>query len=808
MSEAKQLTPDALRWTLDTATLPFETTDELAPLDEILGQKRGVDALMFGTGIRRPGYNILVTGAPGTGRMDAVKKVLSKVVQDGESPGDLCYLNNFKDPEAPILVRLGAGLGEKLKKKMQGLVEELKKEVPKLFESPEYLSRKNEINEAYEKKTASFFMNLEKRVKEAGFALVTFQGKQGQPPEVMPVVDGEPTPVLKLEQMVENSRFPKDEFERIKAKYVEIKIEIDSIFLQIRGLQKEIQEKNRQADKIMFSSLAEGLITPLRQEFDCAELDSYFQHMIDDMVDNIVIFFNQERPPQMPVGDPFEQYVVNVLVDNGEQHGPPVIIEEYPTYRNLFGSIERIVDRSGVWRTDFSRIKAGSFVRANGGYLVLNLLDAIMEPGVWQSLKRALKSRKMEMQTYDPFYLFTTSSMKPEPIEMDIKVIILTDTYIYHLLQHYDEDVPKIFKVRADFDSTMDNTAESVAQFARFIRTQCAQHGLRPFDRSAVAALVEEAVRMGGRQEKMAASFPKLTDLLMEADYFAEQDGRDTVQAEDVNRALGARIHRSSLIEEKIQEMIDRGSIMIDTDGAKVGQINGLAVYSMGDMMFGKPSRITAATAMGKAGIINIEREAELSGSTHNKGVFILGGYLHKMFAQNKPLAVNASIAFEQSYSGVDGDSASSTEMYALLSSLADVPIKQDIAVTGSVNQNGEVQAIGGVNYKIEGFYTCCKVKGLTGKQGVLIPEANVKDLMLKSEVVEAVREGRFHIWSVASIEQGIELLTGKKAGERKKDGTYPKGSIYALVDQRLKELAEGMANFGKDEDKQERSEA
>jgi len=575
--------------------------------------------------------------------------------------------------------------------------------------------------------------------------------------------------------------------------------------LQIRGLQKEIQEKNRQADKIMFSNLAEGLINPLKQDFACAELDAYFQHMIDDMVDNVAIFFNQERPPQMPVGDPFEQYAVNVLVDNGEQHGPPVIIEEYPTYRNLFGSIERIVDRSGVWRTDFSRIKAGSFVRANGGYLVLNLLDAIMEPGVWQSLKRALKSRKMEMQTYDPFYLFTTSSMKPEPIEMDIKVIILADTYIYHLLQHYDEDVPKIFKVRADFDSTMDNTAESVAQFARFIRTQCAQHGLRPFDRSAVAALVEEAVRMGGRQEKMAASFPKLTDVLMEADYFAEQDGRGMVHGDDVSHALGARIHRSSLIEEKIQDMIDRGSIMIDTDGVKVGQINGLAVYSMGDMMFGKPSRITAATSMGKAGIINIEREAELSGSTHNKGVFILGGYLRKMFAQDKPLAVSASIAFEQSYSGVDGDSASSTEMYALLSSLANVPIKQGIAVTGSVNQNGEVQAIGGVNYKIEGFYTCCKAKGLTGEQGVLIPAANVKDLMLKTEVVEAVREGRFHVWSVASIEQGIELLTGEKAGMRKKDGAYPKGSIYALVDQRLKDLAQGMANFGKDEDKQEK---
>ncbi len=806
MSESLRLTPQQLRWTLDTSALPFATTDELQPLDEILGQDRGVDALAFGIGIRRPGYNILVTGAPRSGRMDAVRKVLSKAVQDGSIPGDLCYLNNFKNPEAPMLIRLGPGLGARLKKSMQALVEELKKEVPKLFESPEYLARKNEINEAYEKKTASFFMNLEKQVKEAGFALVTFQGRQGQPPEVMPVVDGEPTPVLKLEQMVEKGRFPRDEFDRIKVKHGEIKTEIDSIFLQIRALQKEIQEKNRQADKLMFSNLAGELIAPLKKDFNCAELDGYFQHMIDDMVDNIAIFFTQEHPPQIPVGDPFEQYSVNVLVDNGEQQGPPVIIEEYPTYRNLFGSIERIVDRSGVWRTDFSRIKAGSFVRANGGYLVLNLLDAIMEPGVWQSLKRALKSRKMEIQTYDPFYLFTTSSMKPEPIEMDIKVIVLADTYLYHMLQHYDDDVPKIFKVRADFDSTMDKTDESVLRFARFIRAQCEEHGLRPFERSAVAALVEEAVRMGGRQEKMAATFPRLVDLLMEADYFAGQDARESVLGHDVNRAIEARVRRSSLIEEKIQDMIDRGSIMIDTDGARVGQINGLAVYSMGDVMFGKPSRITAATSMGKAGIINIEREAELSGSTHNKGVLILGGYLRKMFAQDKPLAVSASIAFEQSYSGVDGDSASSTEMYALLSSLANVPIRQGIAVTGSVNQNGDVQAIGGVNHKIEGFFACCKAKGLTGNQGVVIPKANVPDLMLKTEVVEAVREGRFHVWSVASIEEGIELLTGKKAGKRRKDGSYPKGSIYALVDQRLSELAKGMVNFGKDDEKQEKA--
>ena len=806
MTDIHELTPDALRWTLDTASLSFETTADLEPLDEILGQERGVQALRFGIGIRRPGYNILVTGASGTGRMDAVKKVLAKAAGADGAPGDLCYLNNFKNAEAPILIRLGPGLGAKLKKAMQIMVEDLKKEVPKLFESPEYLNRKNEINEAYEKKTATFFLNLEKRVKEAGFALVTFQGRQGQPPEVMPIVDGEPTPVLKLEQMVEKGRFPQDEFERIKAQHLEIKTEIDSIFVQIRALQKEIQEKNRQADKLMFSNLAEGLIAPLKAEFCCGELDQYFQHMVDDMVDNLPIFLSQERPqiPMMPLGDPFDQYSVNILVDNSEQQGPPVIIEEYPTYRNLFGSIERIVDRSGVWRTDFSKIKAGSFIRANGGYLVLNLLDAIVEPGVWPSLKRALKSRKMEIQTYDPFYLFTTSAMKPEPIEMDIKVIVLADPYLYHLLHRYDEDVSKIFKVRADFDTIMDRTEETVLQLARFIRARGEEHGLRPFDRSAVAALVEEAVRMGGRQEKMAATFPRLTDLLMEADYLAAGSMRDVVRAEDVTEAVAARIHRSSLIEEKIQDMIDRGSIMIDTDGAKVGQINGLAVYSLGDIMFGKPSRITATTSMGKAGIINIEREADLSGSSHSKGVLILGGYLRTMFAQDKPLAMSASIAFEQSYSGVDGDSASSTEMYALLSSLSGVPIKQGIAVTGSVNQNGEIQAIGGVNHKIEGFFACCRAKGLTGNQGVLIPKANVADLMLRPEVVEAVRAGTFHVWAVGTIEEGIEILTGKQAGVRQPDGTYPPDSMYGVVDARLGALAKALVAFGKDDDSKE----
>jgi lon-related putative ATP-dependent protease len=524
--------------------------------------------------------------------------------------------------------------------------------------------------------------------------------------------------------------------------------------------------------------------------------------MLEDMADNLQIFRPHPQPqipglsPMMQEIDQFQPYQVNILVDNSEQKGQPVIIESYPTYRNIFGTIERVVDRSGVWRTDFSKIKAGSFLKANGGTLVLNLLDAIIEPGVWQGLKRALKSEKLEIQTYDPFYLFTTTGLKPEPVDLNVKVVVISDDYVYHMLRYYDEDVGKIFKVRADFDTTMEKNDQSIRQMAAFVKAKTDEEKLKPFDKGAVAALVEETVRLAGRQEKLSTSFPIITDFIRESDYWATQDGKDIVSAKHVDKAREARIDRVSMVEEHLQEMIDRGTLMIDVEGEVVGQVNGLAVYSMGDYMFGKPSRITASTSMGRAGIINIEREADLSGSTHNKGVLILGGYLRTKYAQDKPLTMSASIAFEQSYGGVDGDSASSTEIYALLSSLSEVPVKQYIAVTGSVNQKGEVQAIGGVNHKIEGFFDCCHKNGLTGRQGVMIPESNINDLMLRKDVVEAVKAGKFHIYPVKTIDEGIEILTDLQAGERGKAGAYPKGSINDLVDKKLKGLAEGLKKF------------
>ena len=806
-----QVPLEKLRWRLDPASLTFESTEDLKPLKEIVGQKRGIEAFNFGMGIDKKGYNVVVTGTSGTGRLSTVRKMLEEGYQKGgKIPDDLCYVYNFKRPDEPVLLNFQAGQGKEFKNDIHHLIETLKKEVPQLFESQDYLNRKKEIMVEYEARGKNFFKDLDKKVREQGFTLVDMQLGQVKRPEVVPLVDGNPTHIDQVEVMVEKGRFPKDEFEEMKENYSRLREEIDQIFLELKDLQKEIQEKSDEMDRLMFMKMAEALIRPIKKKFNTLKTEKYLNHLIEDLCENLQIFSSQTiQPvqgmiPMLPEGDSFQPYQINLIIDNGELSAPPIVIEPYPTYKNLFGSIERVVDRSGVWKTDFSKIQTGSFVKAKGGYLVLNLLDVLLEPGVWQALKRALKTTKMEIQTYDPFYLFTTSGLKPEPLEVDVKVIIITDQYLYHMLMAYDEDVRKIFKVRADFDSSMDKNDESIHQFAEFIKMSTDEDQLRPFDKTAIAALVEEAVRMTGRQEKISTSFPAITDLIREADFWAAQDNADEVYETHVDKAVEARIYRSNRVDEQIQEMIDRGTLMIDVEDEVVGQVNGLAVYGLGDHVFGKPSRITATTSMGRAGIINIEREADMSGSTHNKGVLILGGYLRKKFAQDKPLTMSASIAFEQSYGGIDGDSASSTEIYALISSLSDIPLKQYIAVTGSVNQNGQVQAIGGVNEKIEGFFDCCKAKGLTGKQGVMIPESNIKDMMLRKDVVEAVKNKKFHVYAVETIDQGIEILTGKKAGVKKADGTYPKNSINFLVDNKLRSLAEGLKNFGKEIDEED----
>lgn len=624
-------------------------------------------------------------------------------------------------------------------------------------------------------------------------------------PAIFPIVMGNPMPLEQVEALVEKGEYPRETFERMSQKLVEFSSEMESIFAELQKREKDFEERMKALDKELILPLLNESVEIIKQKYQHEKLNLYLSELTQDILSNFTLFLPR-RDKETPFPSPaptelFTEYQVNVLVDNSETKGIPIIIEKNPNYRNLFGGIEKILDqRYGVWRTDFSRIKAGSLLKANGGYLVMNLLDAVMEPGVWPNLKRVLKNRSVEVQSFDPLYLFTMSTLKPEPIELNVKVILLGDNYLYYLLNTFDDDFKDIFKIKADFDTVLNNEEKTVKQYASFVKKICDEKKLRPLDKGGIAAIIEHGVRLADRQKKITTKFYKLSDVLSEANYWADNDGSPIIQNHHVEKAIEHQEYRVNLIEKKIQEMIEDGLLMIDTEGQVVGQVNGLSVYDLGDFSFGKPSRITAKTSMGRSGIINIEREADLSGKTHDKGVLILGGYLRGKYAQNKPLSMSASICFEQSYGGIDGDSASSTEIYAVLSSLADLPLRQDIAVTGSVNQKGEIQPIGGVNQKIEGFFDVCRAKGLTGTQGVMIPHQNVGDLLLRKNAIKAVEEKKFHIYPIKTVDEGIELLTGLPAGEKQADWSYAEGTVNYLVDKKLQALAEGLKTFSSEE--------
>jgi lon-related putative ATP-dependent protease len=797
---------EKLRWRCHPDTLPFKTTESIHPCDEIIGQERALEAIRLGLDISSIGYNIFVTGLAGTGRFTTIKCVLEEMGEldkKGKIPNDLCFVNNFKNPDMPHMVSLPAGQGNAFKKEMENLIETLKKKIPLMFENETYLNKKKEVVERFRNKQAEMFREFEKKVNKEGFALVQIQMGPYSRPGIFPVVEGNPVNIDQLETMVEEDKFSKEELEKLKGKQTELINELEEIFKETRKAEKEIKGELTSLDNEVISPAIKDSISDIKERFNYEKVHQYLDEVQEDILNNLGRFREKEETPppipglvMPPSVDSFSEYQVNVLVDNSETKGAPIIVETTPNYRNLFGTIERVVERTGIWKTDFLHIKAGSFLRANGGYLIFNALDALTEPWVWPTLKRTLKNQVIEIQTYDPLYFFSTSALKPEPVDCNTKVIMIGDTQIYYLLYSLDDDFKKIFKIKADFDSVMNKDDGKIQQYASFIRKICDEDKLRPFDNTGIAAVVEYGVRIAGRQKKLSTRFHLIADLLREANYWAEKDGSDVVTERQVDMAIEKRNYRVNLIEEKIQEMIDDGTILIDSDGMVVGQVNGLSVYNLGDYMFGKPSRITAKTSLGKAGIINIEREAEMSGPIHNKGVYILAGYLRGKYAQDKPITMSASLCFEQSYSGVEGDSASSTEIYALLSSLSGLPLRQDIAVTGSVNQKGEVQPIGGVNEKIEGFFDVCKVKGLTGKQGVMIPHLNIDDLMLRKDVVEVVKEGKFHIYPVKTIEQGIEILTGMEAGEIYEDGHYQEGTVNGLVDKKLRELGTKIKEF------------
>ena len=767
---------------------------EVEPLQEIVGQPRAMRALRLGLEMTHQGYNVFATGHPGTGKTTAITRLLKEYESHSVELNDKCYVHNFRDPDSPMILILPAGKGAELKKDMESVVTELQKNIPAVFESRRYLEQRKATLEHFQERQRSVLKDFEKKVKERGFEVVQVQGGTATRPEIAPVVDGNPVSIDQIHARADAGEISNEERNATVAQQAELEAQMDLVMREMRNIERKAKRSIEDLNHKVVVPVVEELLDEIERRHRSPRIHEYLEEVKQSVLEDPSRFHAREEQQQSLLGiqvpkedDGFLEYQVNVLVDNAGIHGIPVVHERNPRYKNLFGTIERVVDRSGAWRTDFTRIKAGSLLKADGGFLVVDAVDALSEPGVWMMLKRILRNRQIEIQPVESGLFGMSSGLKPEPIDLNVKVILIGDPSLYTLLYRLDEDFREIFKIRADFDSEMPNAPESIGSYLSFIRAMCDRDTLLPFGLEAVREVVEYGVRLAGRQSKLSTQFSVLADVLRESSYWAASEHEREVAGEHVRKAIDERIERLRLIEEKIQEMIHDGSILIDAEGAKVGQVNGLSVYQMGDYAFGRPSRITATTGRGRAGIINIEREANLSGPTHNKGMLILAGYLRQVFAQERPLELSASIAFEQSYSGVDGDSASSTEVYALLSSLSRIPLRQDIAVTGSINQLGEIQPIGGVNQKIEGFFDVCRARGLTGTQGVMIPHQNVTDLMLRHDVVEAVQKGTFHIYAVSTVEEGIEILSGKPAGKRSARGTFSAGSIFALVNTRLR---------------------
>ena len=804
-NEFQELAPSALRWTCADEMISIVTTNDCPPCDEIIGQERALKAIQTGLDIKSLGYNIFITGMVGTGRTTTIKQLLERMEKGEKTPDDILYVNNFKVPDEPLLIQLPGGRGRAFGAAMDKLIEMLKANIPALLKSKYYSEHRDEIIEGQQKKQKDILQAFEEEASHQGFAVIQVQVGLFTRPDLIPVIEGTPTPFNKLDALVKEKKLLKKTLDELKARYDKLTMKLETVFESLKELDEETRTLLKTWDAESITPIIKGGISEIRAGFPVPRIGEYLDQVEANLILTTDLFKNQKKEePDKEPGDPFLEYRVNLLVDNAEVKGAPVIIETNPNYMNLFGSIETSYSRSyAIGQTDFMKIKAGSFLKANGGYLVINALDAIIEPGVWTTLKRTLRNQIFEIQNFASMFLFSTSRLKPEPIPCNVKVVMIGDAYIYNFVYSADDDFKKIFKIKAEFDSDMTRTEKTVSDYSRFIRKICDDDRLLPFGRGGISGVVEYGTRIAGRQKKVSTRFHVIADVVRESSYWAAKAGRSEVGREDVEKAVIERFERVSLIEDKIQEMIDEGTLMIDTQGAVIGQVNGLSVYDMGQFMFGKPTRITARTAIGRAGVINIEREADMSGSTHNKGVLILGGYLRGKYAQDKPFALSASLAFEQSYSGVDGDSASSTEVYAILSSLSRLPLRQDIAVTGSLNQKGEIQPIGGVNEKIEGFFDVCRSRGLSGTQGVMIPRQNAPDLMLRRDVVEAAVQGEFHIYPVSSIDEGVEILTGIAAGRREESGAFEEGTVNDLVDKELQRLAQGWKAFSAQAEKE-----
>jgi lon-related putative ATP-dependent protease len=788
-----KIPPDKLRRRCNLDELVYNTTAEAPPLQDFIGQERAVQAMQFGLLMRAPGYNIYVAGPPGTGKSTYVQAVINQVAADKPVPNDWCFLYNFSNPDQPLAVPLPPGYGQTFKKELEELISDLRATIPKAFEGTDYEQNKQTIISEMEEKIRKEMEELRREAAATGFSMQ--QGPGGM--MFLPLKDGKRMSPEEFEALVAEEQ---REIEH-KVRYLQQKLE--DVVNNGRALEKRAKEQIKELEKQVARYAAGPLFERLQQKYlEFPRIIRYLGEMAEDITLHLEYFKTTEAPKVIPFNifldtqDVFTRYKVNLFINNAETKGAPVIIESNPYYYNLFGKIEyRSV--MGSLNTDFTMFKAGAIHRANGGYLVLQAKDVLFDPLAWDALKKILKNRQSIIENIGEHYrIIPTASLRSEPIPIDAKVILIGSYYLYHLLYILDEDFQKFFKVKVDFDTEMPRTPENLNNYAAFIGSVCQREKLKHFDRTGIAELIEHSSRLCGDQNKLSTRFNELVQIIHEAAAWAEVENGEYASAPHVRRAIEERVYRSSRLEEKIQEMIQQEKILVDTRGAVVGQVNGLSVVDSGDYAFGKPARITTKTFMGQEGVVNIERETRMSGQLHTKGVLTLAGFLGARFAQDKPLRLSARITFEQLYEGVEGDSASSTELYALLSALSELPIKQGIAVTGSVNQNGEIQPIGGVTEKVEGFFTVCKIKGFTGEQGVIIPHQNIDNLMLKNNIIEAVREGKFHIYGVRTVEEGISILTGVPAGTLQADGKYPENTVFHRVDKKLRAYAEGLTRF------------
>ncbi len=801
---AVSISPEELYKCCDANMFKFNTTEDIDILEETIGQERALKAIDFGLSLNSKGFNIFALGENGTGRVRTIKTLLLKKAANENVPSDWCYVYNFKDPDSPIAISFPPGKGREFQKDMEILIKTIREEIIKVFESKEYDKQRNKIIEEFQSKQKALFTSLEEEAQSKGFSI----RKAVSGLLIIPMKKtGEP---LSEEEFASLDEATKKRIEDIGKSLQE---KLDDIGRAMREAEKILKEMlNRLEREIALEALG-TLIQDLTKKYKNVEkVTPYLNAVEEDILSHLDDFKSQEEQPsplpfmKMPKPEvSFTKYSVNLIVDNADTKGSPVVFESNPTYLNLFGRIEHKL-QFGIAVTDFSMIKAGSIHKANGGYIVIQGMELFKNLFSYDALKRAIKNREIKIEdVWEQYRLLSTVAMKPEPIPLNIKIILIGNSYMYYVLYNLDEEYKELFKVKADFDNRMERNPHNIDKYVTFIATCQKEEGLKPFDRNGVAKIIEYSSRLAGHQDKLSTKFSDIVDVLREANYWADKDNSDIVGAKHILRAVDEKIYRSNRIEERIREMILEDTLIVNTEGSKVGQVNGLAVLDLGDYSFGKPSRITARTYTGKAGIVNIERETKMSGKIHEKAIMIISSYLGSKYAVKKPLSISASITFEQLYEMVEGDSATCAELYALLSSISGVSLRQDIAITGSMDQNGDVQPIGGVNEKIEGFFDLCRIRGLDG-HGVIIPRRNVKHLMLKQDVVDAVKNKNFFIYPIDKMEEGLEILTGMPAGVINEDMTYPEGTINYLVMKRLSDISEALEKKKeKEEEKEEK---